>query len=252
MKMCVVSAFAILGLVAPLAVGCNDSCFEESTLGRTPEGRAPIGELVVGDAVVSIDPSTGAEATTHVARVSYSWAWCEKLVVDGQAVWLTEEHPLYSPELSDFRPAESWLTDELHHTLREDGDPVATTGGSWLDQRPCRVVDLTVDAEPPAKAALAAKVGREARPAGVERACAFHAGQDPREVRTMLSEAFLEPLASPSEALGRVGSERAHQADCSSRDRSRQAEAASSIRTSRSSSPISTPALRSHAESRES
>jgi len=148
MKRSVASTLVILGVVAPLAVGCGDGCFEESTLVRTPEGLAPIGELRVGDVVVSIDPSTGVESTTHVARVSHVWAWCEKLVVDGQAVWLTEEHPLYSPELSEFRPAESWLTDELHHTLREDGNPVATTGGSWLDQRPCRVVDLTVDAEP--------------------------------------------------------------------------------------------------------
>ena len=148
MKMSVVSTFVIFGVVAPLVLGCNDSCFEERTLVRTPEGLAPIGELRVGDVVVSIDPSTGVESTTHVARISHAWAWCEKLVIDGRSVWLTEEHPLYSPELSEFRSAESWLTGELHLTLSEGGDRVATAGGGWLDQRPCRVVDLTVDAEP--------------------------------------------------------------------------------------------------------
>jgi hypothetical protein len=139
---------AVLGVLVPLVAGCGDSCLEQSTLVRTPEGLVSIGELKVGDAVVSIDPSTGVEATTHVARVSYAWAWCEKLVVGDQPVWLTEEHPLYSPEASAFRPAESWLTGKLRHALSQSGTPLVTTGGGWLDQRPCRVVDLTVDEAP--------------------------------------------------------------------------------------------------------
>jgi len=141
-------ALAAVGLLALLTGGCGDSCFEERTLVRTPEGLVAIGELEVGDAVVSIDPATGIEATTHVARVFHAWAWCEKLIVGSQSVWLTEEHPLYSPELSGFRPAGSWLNGELEQTLSAEGDQLVAKSGGWLDQRPCRVVDLTVDAEP--------------------------------------------------------------------------------------------------------
>jgi len=148
MKRSVTSMLAAVGILGALASGCGNSCLEESTLVRTPGGSMAIGELEVGDAVVSIDPSTGAATTTHVADVSYAWAWCEKLVVGGQSLWLTEDHPLYSPELSGFRLAESWLSGELHETLSDGGDLVATSSGSWIDQRPCRVVDLTVDAEP--------------------------------------------------------------------------------------------------------
>lgn len=148
MKRSVTSMLAAVGILGVLASGCGNSCIEESTLVRTPEGSMAIGELEVGDAVVSIDPSTGIESTTRVARVVRAWAWCERLVVDGRSVWLTEEHPLYSPEVAGFRPAESWLTGELQRTLSDEGADLATTHGRWLDQRPCRVVDLTVDAEP--------------------------------------------------------------------------------------------------------
>jgi len=81
MKRTIPCALAAAGLLLSLTVGCGDSCFEESTLVRTPEGLVAIGELQVGDAVLSIDPSTGIEATTHVARVFHAWAWCERLVV---------------------------------------------------------------------------------------------------------------------------------------------------------------------------
>lgn len=135
-------------LLLALATGCSDNCLEESTLVTTPTGLQPIGELKVGDHVMSVDPSNGAQAVARVARVATAWAWCEKLVIGDDAVWLTAEHPVYSPETADFRPAERWLRGDLNRTLSDAGAELRTQGGAWLDQRPCRVVDLSVADEP--------------------------------------------------------------------------------------------------------
>lgn len=116
-------------LLLALATGCSDNCLEESTLVTTPTGLQPIGELKVGDHVMSVDPSNGAHAVTRVARVATAWAWCEKLLIGGNAVWLTAEHPLYSPEVSDFRPADAWLRGALDRTLSDAGAELRTQGG---------------------------------------------------------------------------------------------------------------------------
>jgi uncharacterized membrane protein YgcG len=136
-------------LLAGLASACiGENCLEESTLVKTPDGLRSIGAIEVGDSVISVDPSTGAEIVNRVERKATAWGWCEKLVVGEQSVWLTAEHPLYSPELGDFHPAEAWLQRELHQTLSETGAMLSASAGSWLDQRPCRVVDLSVADEP--------------------------------------------------------------------------------------------------------
>jgi hypothetical protein len=141
------TTISTLGVCLLLAVvsACDDnSCLEEGTRVRTPRGLRVIGELEVGDSVMSVDPITGAEITNRVARKTMAWAWCERLVVGDESVWLTTEHPLYSPELGAFRPAAAWLQGGLKQTLSETGATLSTGTGGWLDQKPCRVVDLTV------------------------------------------------------------------------------------------------------------
>jgi hypothetical protein len=141
----------LLTLCLPLAlssacVGAN--CLESSTLVSTPSGLRPIGELEVGDLVLSIDPSTGSQVPNRISRVSAAWAWCEKLEVGEESLWLTAEHPVYSPELSEFVAARSWLEGELRQTLSATGATLWASPGGVLDQRPCRVIDLSVAGEP--------------------------------------------------------------------------------------------------------
>lgn len=139
-------AVLMLGVFSLLifASSCGSSCLEESTLVKTSDGLQPIGTLGVGDVVISVDPFTGVEVANRVAQTTTTWAWCEKLVIGGKALWLTAEHPLYSPEARGFRPAQEWLSGELDRTLSENGAERATRPSGWLDQRPCRVVDLSV------------------------------------------------------------------------------------------------------------
>lgn len=138
-------AVPMLGLVSLLtfASSCGN-CLEESTLVKTSDGLQPIGTLRVGDMIISVDPLTGVEVANRVAQTTTTWAWCEKLVIGEKALWLTAEHPLYSPEARGFRPAQEWLSGELDRTLSENGAERATRPSGWLDQRPCRVVDLSV------------------------------------------------------------------------------------------------------------
>lgn len=137
-------------LVLALAVaGCGeDSCVEEDTLVSTPSGDRAIGEVQVGESIWSVDPDSGAKTLGRVSRVVRAWGWCEKLDLGGESLWLTAEHPLYSPELGEFRAAQHWLEGELATTLGADGAPTSTARGAWYEQRPCRVIDLTVESEP--------------------------------------------------------------------------------------------------------
>lgn len=140
---------ALLAVTSILASGCVEtSCLEEGTLVETPDGSRAIETLRVGDRVVSVDPASGARVGTRVSRVEHAWAWCHKLRLDDRHVWLTAEHPLYSPEVGAFVPAEQWLSGDLRRTLGHDGQLVATNPGAWFERRPCRVVDLTVSSAP--------------------------------------------------------------------------------------------------------
>jgi len=139
-----------LATIASLTSSCGDvdSCVEEGTLVETADGPLAIETLRVGDSVLSVDPGSGAKFRARVTHTRSAWAWCRKLQLDEGHVWLTAEHPLYSPELGAFEPAERWFSGELVQTLGRDGQLVATDPGTWFERRPCRVIDLTVSSAP--------------------------------------------------------------------------------------------------------
>lgn len=140
---------ASLCFVAAFNTGCDTiACVERGTLVVTPQGQRPIEDLSLGDEVVSIDPFSGTRTTTTVARVRYALSWCEKLQLGDRSLWLTAEHPVYSPERGAFEPASEWFTGTLDQVQEGWGGGVAARGGSWFEQRPCRVVDLTVSDSP--------------------------------------------------------------------------------------------------------
>jgi len=100
--------------------------------------------LNVGSEVWSIDPATLQKVRGRVVRHHSSWGLCRRLHWPGGALRATGEHPLYDPEIGDYREAREWQAGDRHALLAADGHVLTVTSDDWLGT-PCAVYDLTID-----------------------------------------------------------------------------------------------------------
>lgn len=134
-----------LALLAP--AGC---CVAADTRVRTPRGEVAVGALIVGDVVESVDVATGRAVTGTVVRVRRSLRECLALRWRGGELVCTPDHPLYSPEHGDYRPASSWITGDARLLLARTGDALAPVevASREVFAGTRAVVDISLAAEP--------------------------------------------------------------------------------------------------------
>ncbi len=123
------------------AVGAACS-FSGDTTVATPDGEKAISELEVGDTVLAWDEETGKLGSFEVtATFSHEDTVIEYLVIDGERLVTTPEHPFYTRE-------RGWVAaGDL-----QKGEHVQKADGSWgvveslrLVERKQRMYNLTVD-----------------------------------------------------------------------------------------------------------
>jgi hypothetical protein len=115
--------------------------FTPTTLVATPTGNVPIGELEVGDLVTARDEATGETSTRAVEAVLiHEDAITGTVVIDGQNVETTPEHPFFSLDRG-FVPAAELRVGEL--VASEAGDPGRVDAVAW-NGGPQRMWNLTV------------------------------------------------------------------------------------------------------------
>jgi len=124
--------------------GCTDSCVAEGTMIDTPDGPRSVESLSVGSAVWSVDPSTLQKVRGRVVRHQSSWGLCRTLRWPGGALRATGEHPLYDPEIGDYREAREWYAGERSGLMAADGRVLTAKSDDWFPT-PCPVRDLSID-----------------------------------------------------------------------------------------------------------
>ena len=124
-----------------LEAGAKFCSFTPSTLVATPSGDKPIGDLKVGDTVTARDPDTGETSAQPVEAVLvHDDAVTGTVVIDGENVSTTPEHPFFSLDRG-FVPAKDLRVGEL--VASESGDPGRVDAVVW-DGGPQRMWNLTV------------------------------------------------------------------------------------------------------------
>ena len=102
----------------------------------------PISEIQVGDKVLATDPETGEQAAKEV---TYVWVHDDTvidLVVDGEVITTTEDHPFWSVTDERFEQADELAAGEL--VLGADGEVIEVSGLKIGSQRQALAYNLTV------------------------------------------------------------------------------------------------------------
>lgn len=111
---------------------CANS-FLAATLVLTPAGMTPIADLAVGDQVLATDPVTGTvTARTVTARFVNDDPVTGTVVIDGEPLGTTPEHPFYTEDrgwvlAQDLRPGD--------HVRSADGSQGVVSSVSWTGGR---------------------------------------------------------------------------------------------------------------------
>ncbi|MBL8917380.1 MAG: hypothetical protein JNJ54_00850 [Myxococcaceae bacterium] len=92
--------------------GGSTSCIARGMRVNTPAGLRRIEDLRVGDEVIAVDPRSGATIVSHLIDRLPGILECGTLVVDGNPLTLTSDHPVFDPEARGFFPASEWMTGE--------------------------------------------------------------------------------------------------------------------------------------------
>jgi hypothetical protein len=131
--------------------GCgtsDTSCLARGTRVKTPDGWKPIERLEVGDAVLCWDHDELDYVETVVTATKQARREVVALAVGNMRLRMTADHPVWSPEKNDSKPAEEWVEGNLTALLR-------TTRGTELVEVTDRlaydgvteVYDITVEHE---------------------------------------------------------------------------------------------------------
>jgi hypothetical protein len=134
-------------LLSPAGWSC---CVAASTRVRTPRGEIPAGSLAVGDRVVSVDVATGLAVEGTIVHVRRAIRECVALRWRGGELVCTPDHPLYSPERGDYRPASEWVDGAARVLLARTGESLAEVAVEGCERFAGlhEVVDLTLAGEP--------------------------------------------------------------------------------------------------------
>lgn len=124
--------------------GAKTCSFAGATVVLMADGsRKPIDEVVVGDRVIATDPETGEQVAKKVEHVFVHNDTLIDLVVDGEVVITTEDHPFWSVTDQRFERA-----DELSHgekVLGADGTVITVSGLELGTAREALAYNLTVE-----------------------------------------------------------------------------------------------------------
>lgn len=133
-----------------LSAGCPLRCVAATMLVRTRRGEVAAGAVVVGDRVESVDVARGDVVEGVVVQVRRAFRECVALRWRGGELVCTPEHPLYSPERGDYRPASDWITGGLRLLLSRTGEILEQVAVAEVERFASvhEVVDLSLATEP--------------------------------------------------------------------------------------------------------
>lgn len=138
-----------LALALTALAGCP-FCVAADMRVRTPRGPIAAGELVVGDRVESVEVATGRAVEGVIVHVRRATRECVALRWRGGELVCTPDHPLYSPERGEYRPASDWVDGRARMLLARTGESVEPVAVESVER--CagvrEVVDLSLAAEP--------------------------------------------------------------------------------------------------------
>jgi len=103
---------------------------------------SPIAEIEIGDWVLAADPETGERGLRQVTAL---WVHADQLVdlvIDGEAVTTTEDHPFWNASDQAWQRADELDRGEV--VLTADGDRVAVEGIDWATRTGGIAYNLTV------------------------------------------------------------------------------------------------------------
>ncbi len=129
--------------------GCvteTTSCLARGTRVKTPRGWRRIEELGIGDEVYAFDHETGELVETVVTATRSVRREVVALEFGGGGLNVTSDHPIYSPERGEYRPAGDWVTGEVSMLLGSDASSVELTDSKHFAGL-AEVFDITVEHE---------------------------------------------------------------------------------------------------------
>lgn len=129
-------------LLDDAASGAKNVCsFSPDTEVATPDGARPIADLDVGDQVIARDERTGATSVRPISAVlRHDDPVTGTVVIDGESIETTPEHPFFSLDRG-FVPAAELRLGELVATA--SGQPGTVSSVRW-DGGPAEMWNLTV------------------------------------------------------------------------------------------------------------
>jgi hypothetical protein len=108
--------------------------------------RKPIADVKVGDRVLATDPETGEQVAKTVEHVWVHEDTVIDLIVDGEVITTTEDHPFWSVTDQRFERADELANGE--NVLGADGTVVTVSGLKLGTGREARAYNLTVERHP--------------------------------------------------------------------------------------------------------
>ena len=115
----------------------------ETTVLMADGTRKPIREVAVGDEVLATDPETGEQAAKVVEQVFVHWDTVADLVVDGELIATTEDHPFWSGAEHRFKRADQFRSGE--QVVAADGRLLDVTSPALLSPRQAFAYNLSVE-----------------------------------------------------------------------------------------------------------
>ena len=122
-------------------------CVAEGSLVRTPDGQRLIEALAVGDHVLAYDIERATWVSAPLEAIRQNTEESIGLRVEGgELLIVTRSHPIYSPRLESYVPAQRWESNELSEVLRVASDGRATRAKVVVEavEGTRRVFDLSV------------------------------------------------------------------------------------------------------------
>ena len=118
--------------------------FSGSTVVLMADGsRKPIDEVVVGDKVIATDPETGEQVAKTVEHVFVHEDIVTDLVIDGEVITTTEDHPFWSVTDQRFERADELVAGEK--VLGADGRTINVAGFKLGTAREALAYNLSIE-----------------------------------------------------------------------------------------------------------
>ncbi len=124
--------------------GATACSFSGATLVLMADGsRKPIEDVQVVDKVLATDPETGETVAREVTHLWVHDDTLVDLVVDGDVITTTEDHPFWNETDGEWQRADQ--LDEGDLVSGADGDLLEVEGLDWSSARTAAAYNLTVD-----------------------------------------------------------------------------------------------------------